>query len=220
MRKVVGFLLALMSVLLGGLFYWMNGNDDTAAPVITFPDEAVVYEEGEDTALLLEGVRAVDDVDGDVSSSLVVESVIPMQNGISAAVLYYAKDKSHNVAKASRVVDYQPAEGILWMAETEEETEAETETEDEGEFANLPPGSPRITLKMDSDTIEPGESYNLLSYVKSITDDVDGPDWLYSQIHIQGMYEISGPGVYELVYTVVDREYNMSNEAKFTLTIK
>ena len=229
MKKVVVVLLALSSILLGGLFYWMSGKDDTTAPVITFPDETIVYEEGADTGQLLEGVKAVDEVDGDVSSSLVVESVIPMQNGTSATVLYYAKDKSNNVAKSSRIIDYQPAEGFLWMVETETETEApgeieeteETEAIEEAEeIADLPPGCPRITLTTNRDTVKSGESYNLLAYVKDITDDVDGPDWLYSQIHIQGMYDISGPGVYELIYTVVDREDNMSNEAKLTLTIE
>jgi hypothetical protein len=56
--------------------------------------------------------------------------------------------------------------------------------------------------------------------VKEITDDQDGPDWLYYQIHIDGMNDINGPGVYELYYTVVDREYNQSNRAKLTLTIE
>lgn len=220
MRKVVLVLLALMSILLGGLFYWMSGKDDATAPVITFPDETIVYEEGTDTGILLEGVKAVDEVDGDVSSSLVVESVIPMQDGTSATVLYYAKDKSNNVAKTSRIVDYQSAEGFLWLAEAESETEVQGETEETEDMADLPPGSPRITLTASRVTIKSGESYNLLSYVKDITDDVDGPDWLYSQIHIQGMYDISGPGVYELIYTVIDRENNMSNEAKLILTIE
>ncbi len=220
MKKAISGLLVFLCILFGGLFYWISKQDDNIPPVITFSSETVQYEENQDTAVLLEGVKAIDEVDGDVSDTLVVESVIPMQDQTTATVLYYAKDKSNNVAKATRIVEYLPAEGILWMVETETEAEAETEEATEEITEELPPGSPRIYLTTDKVTIKQGESYDLLSYVKEITDDEDGPDWLYSQIHIGGMYDINGPGVYELYYSVVDRQNNMSNLAKLTLTIE
>lgn len=220
MRKVLVALMAVACIALGGLFYWMQQQDDTEAPVIYFPDAEVVYVEGTDTSVLLEGVTAVDDVDGDVSDTLVVESVIPMQNQYQATALYYAKDKANNVRKAERIISYRPAEGIVWLEETETETETEiAETEEETEIS-VPEGHPRITLTTDAVTVREGEEYNLLSYVKDITDDQDGSDWLYAQIHIDGMYDIAGPGVYELYYSVVDRDNNESNRAKLTLTIE
>ena len=85
---------------------------------------------------------------------------------------------------------------------------------------NLPKDYPRIYLTTDKVTVKQGEDYNLLSYVKDITDDQDGPDWLYYQIHIDGMGDINGPGTYELYYTVVDRDYHTSNRAKLTFTIE
>ncbi len=228
MRKVVAVLLAILCIALGGVYYWLNKQEDKVAPVITFPDGAeLIYQENGDTAILLEGVKAEDDVDGDVSNTLVVESVLPMQNGVQATVLYYAKDKSNNVAKATRVVEYRPMDGIAWMSEPETEAAsekgAEAESETSGtteEITDLPESHPRIYLTTDKVTVKQGEDYNLLSYVKDITDDKDGPDWLYYQIHIAGMNNINGPGVYELVYTVIDREYNMSNEAKLILTVE
>ncbi|MDO4299196.1 MAG: hypothetical protein Q4C59_12100 [Lachnospiraceae bacterium] len=221
MRKGIVALLALLCLLLGGLFYWMHKQDDVNPPVISFPEEEILYEEGADTSILMEGVQAVDEMDGDVSDTLVIESIIPMQDKTSATVLYYAKDRSNNIAKATRIVEYMPEEGILWMVETEDEPVSETETEKLTEEEEpLPSGAPRITLTTNRVTIRQGESYNLLSYVKDIRDDVDGNDWLYGQIHIGGMHDISGPGTYELIYTVVDREGNMSNEAKLTLTIE
>ena len=63
-------------------------------------------------------------------------------------------------------------------------------------------------------------SADIVSLIKNITDDVDGPDWLYTQIHIDGMHDISGPGVYELYYSVVDRDGNFSNRAKLMLTVQ
>lgn len=226
MKKVVVALLIILCMGAGGLFYWMNKQDDTAPPTITFPEGAeLIYQEGADTEMLLEGVQAVDDVDGDVSDTLVVESVIPMQNDTMATVLYYAKDSSNNVAKASRTVEYRAMDGIAWMdmdvSETEEEaSEEESDGTEEIDDKDLPAENPRIYLTTDAVTVKQGEDYNLLSYVKDITDDEDGPDWLYYQIHIDGMKDINGPGVYELFYTVVDRDYNVSNRAKLTLTVE
>lgn len=223
MKKLVVVLLLLLCVGAGGVNYWLDQNSDKTPPVIHIPDGAeLIYQEGEDTDILLEGVTAVDEKDGDVSDTLVVESILPMQNESKATVLYYAKDKSNNVAQASRTVEYRPEGGIAWMVEPEtESTEAESEDlEESDDMKNLPKDYPRIYLTTDKVTVKQGEDYNLLSYVKDITDDQDGPDWLYYQIHIDGMGDINGPGTYELYYTVIDRDYHTSNRAKLTLTIE
>ncbi|MCD7735806.1 MAG: DUF5011 domain-containing protein [Lachnospiraceae bacterium] len=222
MRKYVVGLLVFACILAGGLYYWMGLQEDTDAPVISFPEGSVLYEENEDTSVLLEGVTAIDEVDGDVSDTLVVESIIPSSDETSATVIYYARDTKNNVGRASREVEYRPEEGILWILETEEETEPETKKieETEEEYSGLSTVYPRITLTTHTVTIQNGESYNLLSYVASVSDDVDEESYLYTQIHIEGMYEISGPGVYELYYTVADREGNFSDPAKLTLTIE
>lgn len=220
MKKVVLTLLILGCIGAGGLYYWMGTKEDHVPPVISFSDELVLYREGEDESVLLKGVTAQDDVDGDMSETLVVESVLPMKNQTSATVIYYAKDKSNNIGEASRRIEYRPKDGADWLDyEPESEAETEAETEDE-QLAELPPENPRIYLTTDAYTVKPGEDYSLLSFVKDITDDEDGPDWLYHQIHIAGMYDINGPGTYELYYSVVDRDNNMSNSAKLTLTIE
>ena len=54
-----------------------------------------------DEALLLEGVTAVDEKDGDVSDSLLVEKVAGT-NGKEVIVTYVARDGANNVGKASR----------------------------------------------------------------------------------------------------------------------
>lgn len=222
MKKGILALLMIGCIAAGGLYYWMGTKEDKVPPVISFSDELVLYREGEDMEMLLQGVTAEDEVDGDVTDSVVVESVLPMKSQTSATVIYYAKDKSNNISQASRRVEYRPADGADWLdyePETEGMTE-EAETETDAELANLPPENPRIYLTTDSYTVKAGADYSLLSFVKEITDDEDGPDWLYRQIHIAGMYEINGPGTYELFYTVVDRDDHMSNRAKLTLTIE
>lgn len=223
MKKVVLALLIIGCVAAGGLYYWMGSQEDKEPPTISFSDELVLYREGEDTDLLLKGVTAVDEVDGDVSDTLVVESVLPMKNQTTATVIYYAKDKSNNIVNASRRIEYRPENGADWLdyeVETESEDQSEADNTEDAELAALPPENPRIYLTTDKYTVKTGESYSLLSFVKDITDDVDGPDWLYHQIHIAGMHDINGPGTYELFYTVVDRNNNQSNRAKLTLTIE
>lgn len=222
MKRALTILFFLMSAGLGAMFYLSEKETDRTAPVITFPGDPVLYEEGQERSVLLEGVRARDDRDGDVTNTLIIENVIPMKDGVSATVLYYAKDHSGNVAKVNRIVDYQPQGGFAWQKveqteapEPEAETEIETETEDYPED-----GCPRIYLTTDHVTVRKGESYDLLSYVKKIVDDKDDKFWLYRQVHIEGMYDINGPGVYELYYSVVDRQWNQSNKAKLTLTIE
>ncbi len=226
MKKVILALLILGCIGAGGLYYWMGTQEDRTAPVISFSDELILYREGEEQKLLLKGVTAQDDTDGDVSDTLMVQSVLPMKNQTSATVIYCAKDRSNNIGTASRQIEYRAADGADWLdyeLETETQASAETEKEKETEneeAASLAPGNPRIYLTTDQYTVKPGETYSLLSFVKDIRDDQDGPDWLYHQIHIAGMHDINGPGTYELYYSVVDRENNMSNRAKLTLTIE
>lgn len=234
MKKIIAALLAVLCVMAGGLLYWINKQEDDVPPQIDFPTGAeLIYQEGGDYDILYQGVTAMDDVDGDVSDTLVVESVLPMKDESKATVLYCAKDKSNNVAKATRIVEYRPEGGIAWMvgadllaekeaAESEDQPQEETGDLGEGyeDIKDLPADYPRIYLTTNKVTVKYGEEYNLLSYVKDITDDKDGPDWLYYQIHIAGMADINGPGTYELYYSVIDRDYNTSNKAKLTLVIE
>lgn len=151
-KKIMLALMVLLCFGLGGLFYWMISQDDRIAPVITVPEETILYEEGQDTKVLLEGVTAVDDIDGDVSDTLIVESIIQLQDEVSAQVVYFAKDKKNNVAKATRKVDYMPAEGILWMVETETETE-EPETEAIKEMVAIDVCNVRVAPNTDCEVV-------------------------------------------------------------------
>ena len=75
---------------------------DRKGPEIFFNEEnQIVYSDGIDEELLLDGVTAVDEKDGDVSDSLLVEKVAGT-NGKEVIVTYVARDSSNNVGKASR----------------------------------------------------------------------------------------------------------------------
>ena len=83
---------------------------DRKGPEIEVPSGAdVTYEEGSDTALLLEGVTATDDRDGDVTDSVVIENIFPNDDRTGASVIYAAKDSHNNVTKVTRRVNYKAA---------------------------------------------------------------------------------------------------------------
>ncbi len=87
------------------LIYQTHYTDKTA-PVITVPTSEIqcpVSEAGDEQ--LLAGVKATDDRDGDVTSSLVIEKLGPVINN-SRTITYAAVDASNNVGRATRTMVY------------------------------------------------------------------------------------------------------------------
>lgn len=78
---------------------------DNEAPEIYFEHD-IMYSDIQSMDVLLEGVTAYDRKDGDVTEQLMVESLIVLEGNEFAKVTYTAKDKSNNIAKASRIVAY------------------------------------------------------------------------------------------------------------------
>lgn len=115
--RVMGITIAVINLILitvcGGLYL----RKDREKPRFEFETSGIVYSEGMDTAGLLEGVRAYDTVDGDVSSRIVIEKITGDWTGgyggtpgeetgkDSVTVFYAVSDKAGNVAKASRVFE-------------------------------------------------------------------------------------------------------------------
>ena len=144
-KKLVFIIGGIDIVLLAVCLFLYLGKDRTA-PVISFGENLASYEEGMDEELLLQGVTAMDDKDGDVSDSLLVEKIAGT-NGKEVIVTYVARDSANNVGKASRMfstagnnqgVDVMPAagEGLEEGNETEESGMTESETESETESSS------------------------------------------------------------------------------------
>lgn len=79
---------------------------DKTPPAITVDDKLLQVSVLDGHGVLLEGVSAHDGEDGDVTDSLVVESVILSDESGMVTVTYAAFDRSGNVAKAQRQVQY------------------------------------------------------------------------------------------------------------------
>ena len=110
MRNRRKLLLLLLVVLccaaFSGYYYWQQQTVDREPPKITMRSEELRLSVSDPAERLLEGVRAQDARDGDVTDSLVVESVRGIVADKRFTVTYAAFDDAGNVAKATRTVFY------------------------------------------------------------------------------------------------------------------
>ena len=143
-KKIVAVVGAIDVVLLVVCLVLYIGKDRKGPEIFFDEEKQIEYAEGMDEALLLEGVTAVDEKDGDVSDSLLVEKVAGT-NGKEVIVTYVARDGANNVGKASRAFtvvgsygggDILPVEEETFetgdMPGTEGTAETETESNEEG----------------------------------------------------------------------------------------
>lgn len=163
-KKICTVLLLLVCMAGGALSVFLYIISDHSGPDIQISEERVTYREDSGTDRLLDGVTAVDNVDGDVTDSLMVEAVYPSADEKKAKVIYAAMDSSNNVSKAQRIVDYIPAgsesiaadntepeeqqEMTVAVGLQEEETETASETEEQKRFLDA-----KIALINGSDRV-------------------------------------------------------------------
>lgn len=128
-QRVVTGLLTAGCIALAGAGYMTYKNQDRTAPEIKVDQsKKIAYTEGEDYGKLLEGVTAQDNKDGDLTSEVFVEKVVPVSK--KKAVVYYGvTDKAKNVGTASREVTYQAAEDTDAAEETVQDTASEDTTQ-------------------------------------------------------------------------------------------
>ena len=88
--------------------YWIVNqiSADTEAPKISVDTQQLEVSVQDDKSALLQGVTAVDNKDGDVTASLLVENIQLLDTDGTVAVTYAAFDRAGNVAKAQRQAQY------------------------------------------------------------------------------------------------------------------
>lgn len=131
MKKAGIALIFVVCLLLAAATVHIVVSEDRTAPVIKFTDIPITYGVDDDVSVLLEGVNAIDDQDGDVSDTLIIDGIYPNPDGTTAKVIYAARDKNNNIAKASREIDYQGGK-ITTTSNIEriDESGLETQSED------------------------------------------------------------------------------------------
>lgn len=102
-KKTITIVLSLICVIGIGVSAFLFFSKDRVAPVISYTGD-ISYSEGDDLSVLFNGVTAIDDKDGDVSNTLMIESLYT--NNDTAKIVYCAYDTSNNVAKLQRIIPY------------------------------------------------------------------------------------------------------------------
>ena len=149
MKKGIIAIMVILCLGLMGFVGFMKFSEDNTPPEIQFQDNEIVYTAGDSYDGLLDGVTATDNKDGDVTESLVVESVYPNEDGQTATIVYVARDSRNNVGKANKVVTYRAA------ADDQAATSDATEKTATDESADAQPSvTPSVTPDAGSDTEE------------------------------------------------------------------
>ena len=237
-KKIVAVVGAIDVVLLVVCLVLYLGKDRKGPEIFFDEKKQIEYAEGMDEALLLEGVTAVDEKDGDVSDSLLVEKVAGT-NGKEVIVTYVARDGANNVGKASRAFtvvssygggDILPVEEETFetgdMPGTEGDTETEAETneeensgEEEGQDENQgegnnegEPAGPNPVLVLNADVIETkkGVAPNWNEVIETMSDDKDDYNTLYNNLKLEGQVKLNEEGEYPVTLYTVDSDGNRS----------
>ena len=166
MRKWLIVLMAAVAIGATGILGWLYMRQDRKGPEITIAESKKnSYTSDMTTEDLLEGVKAVDKRDGDVSASLTVENVYPNEKGDEVTVVYVAKDNSNNVTK---VTYHMTSEGNLmgFTSETKTssdntDTDAETDEalQDENETDSEDEEEPEMTEEEKADFLADQKGY-------------------------------------------------------------
>ena len=245
MEKKQGVIIALLAVCVffSVIIAAMYLTSDRTAPVITVDESKVKpysAEQGEE--VLKSYAKAVDAKDGDASSSIVIENIYVMPDMTRAKVIFAARDHNNNVSKYSYMIAYEAsqeeieAKEQLTQAETTTAAEAETTTAADSSKntsktteaekttaeseAETTAGGPKLVLSATEATVEAGNSFNVMKYISSITDDKDTEDTLSRRIIVNGTYSTSKSGTYTLDVYCTDSDLNESNHVAFTLNVK
>lgn len=241
MGKNQGIIAALIAVcILSIAVVAVYLSSDKKGPVITVDETKVKpYSAEQDEGVLKGYAKAVDEKDGDVSSSIMIENIYIMPDMTRAKVIYVARDHDNNITKYNYMIPYEASEEELKKLEDmeEETTQSESETTTPAETtaasenskttavnqtteAETKAGGPKLTMTETEATVEKGSSFNVMKYISSMTDDKDSSDVLSRRIIINGSYSTSTSGDYTLDIYCTDSDLNESNHVEFILHVK
>ncbi len=192
MKKTLVLFLALFFIFNVFNFVYANEIVDTTVPVITLIGETTVsITEGD--IYIDQGATATDDIDGDLTTSIVVSNLVNTNMIGSYTVTYNVSDTAGNLAEELTRTVY------VVMVEPELDTTA-----------------PVITLVGEETVfVEQGEEY--LDAGATALDETDGDITL--NIVISSTLDINTPGEYSVTYNVSDEAGNFATEISRTVIV-
>lgn len=110
----LSFLLFIIAAVIFGAYYFLVvAAMDRQGPVISIEDDLIEISVKDDKDVLMQGVTARDNRDGDVTASVMIEGLSNFTSEMERTVTYAAVDQSNNVSTARRKIvyrDYTPPE--------------------------------------------------------------------------------------------------------------
>lgn len=158
-------ILVFMAIVCVGLFAflgWSRLQADKTGPEINFSNQGFVYKDGMSDAELLQGVTAFDEKDGNVSDSLAVESVYPVDDD-NVYITYVAKDNSNNISKLKQLVAYEKVMEEAGEIQPEAEQPVEETADDESGAGNTSDMTSDASDMENPDLTAPSESMDGVS---------------------------------------------------------
>ncbi len=222
MKKFIILAGIVTAMLFCALIYIVIGEDKTA-PVIMQENKNLVYKDGEDENLLLNGIKAEDDVDGDVTSSIMIGDIVTMPDKEAAKITYLAKDTSNNVGVLDIVVPFEAStanNNKTEVATLKTADEQQEKAEDNQQQEKAEDKIPVISLTTTEAELKTGEDFHPEKYIKDIKDDKDSIQTLLQNITVTGDYDTAKSGTYVLLITTRDSEGNKSEGATLVLKVK
>lgn len=131
--------------------------EDKDAPVIEIIDNDVIYRGNQNDTVLFTGVIATDQKDGDVTASVVIESIHELASGDKVSIIYAARDSKNNVAKKERILAYVKPDTIGETVSTEKSQE-ELEPNSNNEDVIVENNNTGLTIQDDSQVDETTEN--------------------------------------------------------------
>ncbi|MEQ8196994.1 MAG: immunoglobulin-like domain-containing protein [Clostridiaceae bacterium] len=111
LRRVIIIIFILTWGLFGAYVYNLDKSSDNVPPEISFTKDTMAVSVHASAGDLSEGVTAIDNKDGDVTSSVLIEGISRFTDGKRKIITYAAFDSGRNVSKKTRTItytDYQP----------------------------------------------------------------------------------------------------------------
>ena len=112
-KRINALLLMVLAVAIGlfaGYHIWVHNRLDTVGPAIIVDDGLLEISVKDSEDAILAGIRAEDERDGDVTDTILVESIYGISEDNTTTVTYAAFDRAGNVSKIQRKVRYRDYE--------------------------------------------------------------------------------------------------------------
>lgn len=103
-ERTIGTILGMLNLLLLALCLVLYLGKDRSTPELTLQAVEFVYEEDLPEHILLSGVTARDNKDGDLTDHVVIEKIVTSRSQKTATITYGVSDEAGNVKRAARTL--------------------------------------------------------------------------------------------------------------------